>query len=196
MNDALKMQISAFVDGELPENETELLLRRLSQDAELREQVAHYLAIGRLIRQEQEAANMAGLRARIRMALGEEPAETVTQEDVVESRVMRPAAGIAIAASVALLAIIGLRQLSAPEVPVLDQPVADSGEPVLITEPAVDDVLLEMHRRHARSASDLGSSDMLSQFVTFEIREDGLVEVEPETESDEDEDELPLESAE
>ena len=39
MNDALKIQISAFVDGELPENESELLLRRLSQDIALRQQV-------------------------------------------------------------------------------------------------------------------------------------------------------------
>jgi len=37
MNEAIKMQLSAFVDGELPENESELLLRRLSQDAELRQ---------------------------------------------------------------------------------------------------------------------------------------------------------------
>ena len=40
MNEALKMQISAFIDGELPENEAELLLRRLNQDAAMRQQVA------------------------------------------------------------------------------------------------------------------------------------------------------------
>ena len=32
MNEGIEMQISAFVDGELPENEAELLLRRMSQD--------------------------------------------------------------------------------------------------------------------------------------------------------------------
>ena len=40
---------SPFVDGELPDNESELLLRRLSQDAALRQQVAEYLEIGRLV---------------------------------------------------------------------------------------------------------------------------------------------------
>ena len=50
MNDSLKLQISAFIDAELPDNETELLLRRLSQDAALRAQAAQYLAIGRAIR--------------------------------------------------------------------------------------------------------------------------------------------------
>ncbi len=35
MNEGIEMQISAFVDGELPENEAELLLRRMSEDLEL-----------------------------------------------------------------------------------------------------------------------------------------------------------------
>ena len=50
MNEALRLQVSAYVDGELPDNETELLMRRLSQDQVLRELVADYLRIGRLIR--------------------------------------------------------------------------------------------------------------------------------------------------
>ena len=40
MNDAIRMQLSAFVDGELPENEAEMLVRRMSQDVELRQEVA------------------------------------------------------------------------------------------------------------------------------------------------------------
>ena len=46
MNDALKMQISAFVDGELSDNEAEFLLRRLSQDAAMRQQVASFSKLG------------------------------------------------------------------------------------------------------------------------------------------------------
>ena len=57
MNEAIRMQLSAFVDGELPSNEAELLLRRMSQDVSLRQEVAEYLAIGRLIRAE---AGLAG----------------------------------------------------------------------------------------------------------------------------------------
>jgi len=44
------MQISAFVDGELQDLEADLLLRRMSQDVELRAEVAEFLAIGRLVR--------------------------------------------------------------------------------------------------------------------------------------------------
>lgn len=192
MNDALKMQISAFVDGELPENETELLMRRLSQDAALREQVAHYLALGRMIRQEQEAPHIGELRGRILATLGEEPDAAAAVAVEPGSRLVRPAVGIAIAASVALLAIVGLQQTVDPGVDATDSGLtagAQQAMPEGITEPAIDEAMLEMQRRHARSASDLGSSDMLSRFVTLEIRQDRLVEVEPEAGDDtEDED--------
>ena len=62
MNDAIKTQISAFVDGELPQNEAELLLRRMSHDKELRQQAAEYLALGRAMRGEKTLAGMATLR--------------------------------------------------------------------------------------------------------------------------------------
>ena len=114
MNDALRMQISAFVDGELPENENELLLRRLSQDAALRQQVAQYLAIGRLIRRDHEVPGMSEMRNRIAAALGEEPAQHHAETEVPASRFTRPAVGAAIAATVAVMAILGIRQIYAP----------------------------------------------------------------------------------
>ncbi len=63
MNDAIRMQLSAFVDGELPENEAELLLRRMSQDVELLQEVAEYLAIVRLMRAEEGLAGADRLQA-------------------------------------------------------------------------------------------------------------------------------------
>ena len=69
MNDAIKMQISAFVDGELPENEAQLLLRRMSQDRQLRQQAATYLMIGRSLRGERSVAGMTTLRERISAAI-------------------------------------------------------------------------------------------------------------------------------
>ena len=115
MNEALKMQISAFVDGELPDNESELLLRRLSQDAALRQQVAEYLEIGRLIRRDQEVAGMECGRCRIAAAIGEESGlPAVAEPETVSSSLMTPAGGIAVAAIVAAVALIGLGQLSAP----------------------------------------------------------------------------------
>ena len=69
MNEAIKMQISAFVDGELPDSEADLLLRRMSQYAELRRVAADYLELGRVMRGESSVRNIERLRERIAAAL-------------------------------------------------------------------------------------------------------------------------------
>jgi negative regulator of sigma E activity len=112
MNEAIRMQVSAFVDGELPENEAELLVRRLSQDAILRQQVAEYLALGRIMRGEISVKGSNRLRERIAAELGERPSQEAADPVPVRqgTRYVRPLAGFAIAASVAVFAILGLRQ--------------------------------------------------------------------------------------
>ena len=42
MSEQIREQVSAFLDGELPNSETELLLKRLTRDAELRESFGRY----------------------------------------------------------------------------------------------------------------------------------------------------------
>ena len=114
MNDAIKMQISAFVDGELPKSEEELLLRRLCQDKELRQQAAEYMAVGRVMRGERTVSGMAQLRQRIAAELdNQDVRHEVSAEPAARARFFRPLAGVAIAASVALAALIGLQQMSA-----------------------------------------------------------------------------------
>lgn len=186
MNDALKTQISAFVDGELPDNESELLLRRLSQDAASRAQVAQFLAIGRLIRQDVEVPGMDGLRDRIAAALGDDVEPTREQQPVVGSKFMTPVTGVAVAATVAALALLGLSQLDTTMGPDLDSAVAIDMPPSY-TEPSFQEVLanqpnaqsLEYFRRHDDSSSDLGTNGTLTRMVTFELREGELVEIEP-----------------
>ncbi|GMR17337.1 MAG: hypothetical protein BMS9Abin32_420 [Gammaproteobacteria bacterium] len=182
MNDALKLQISAYIDGELPGNESQLLLRRLSQDAALRAQAAEYLRIGRLIRREGDVPGVQLLRGRIAAALGADVETPVPAPANVEVRFMKPLFGFAIAASVALLALFGLRQLNLP--------LAPAGEAVVaagpgITEPVLDEVmdnrLLEMHRRHADLAVDIGANGVLTQLVTLELRDGELIEIAPGT---------------
>jgi anti-sigma factor RsiW len=133
MNDALRIQISAFIDGELPENESELLLRRLSQDAALRQQVSRYLEIGRLMRQDREVPGIDRLRGRIAAALGDEMEEHEDEQKVVGSALMTPTTGVAVAATVAALALVGLSQLDAPKDPVLQRAVAIDDGPALHT---------------------------------------------------------------
>jgi negative regulator of sigma E activity len=179
MNEALKMQISAFVDGELPENEAELLLRRLSQDAALRQQIAEYLEIGRLLRRDQEVPGMESLRGRISAALGDEALPETKSKAVVGSSLMTPASGIAVAATVAAIALVGLSQLTTPADQGLQEAVAIDLAPTY-TEPTADVVSqnapnqreLDLLRRHS-------DNDILYRMATFEVSED-LEQIEPE----------------
>ncbi len=186
MNDALKMQISAFVDGELTENESELLLRRLSQDATMRQLVAEYLEIGRLLRRDHEVPGMLRLREQLASELGNETQPERVRKPVVGSRFMTPASGIAVAATVAAVALFGLGQVSAPVNTGVQDAVAIDLAPAY-TEPTIEQVLatqptqrlLDLRRRHGDSAPQLGSGDILYRMATFEIREGELVEIEP-----------------
>lgn len=190
MNDALRMQVSAFVDGELAENETELLLRRLSQDAALRQLVAQYLAIGRGVRGEREIVGMVDLRGRIASALGEEqPIEAVPAAGGSPSRWLRPVAGVAVAATVAGLALVSLQTLeldgsARPEAAVAGDVVAGAGytEPSpseASSEQPASETLRQYYVRHGETSSDLGPNGILTRFVTLELRRGELVEVEP-----------------
>lgn len=154
MNDAIRMQISAFVDGELPHNEAELLLRRLCQDRDLRQQAAEYLAMGRAMRGEHVFTNMASLRERIAAELNDAGfADAAKDESPPAPRYLRPLAGFAIAAAVALVAILGLQQEA------VDTGIGGQGTPIAVD--AADDSytvpdsqydpLLDYARRHNAS---------------------------------------------
>jgi negative regulator of sigma E activity len=183
MNDSIKTQISAFIDGELPENEAELLLRRMSQDVELRQQAAEYLAMGRIIRGERLVPGMEGLRQRINAELDD---KSVQQDfDVTESggpRYMRPLTGVAIAATVALAAIFGLQQIvgvnglngspGSDSAAVVD--LADDGAYTVPDQ--VDDQLREYYLRHNASSSYLGANSINARLVTLQLRDEVIVE--------------------
>ena len=175
MNDAIKMQISAFVDGELPENEAQLLLRRMSQDRHLRQQASTYLMIGRALRGERSVAGMTSLRERIAAAIDDNAAAEDPAAMGAESpRYLRPLLGLAIAASVALVAIGGLQRTS--HVPASQPPadaVADTG--YTVPEPP-NDQLREYYLRHSASSSLFGTSSINARLVTLQLREGVLVE--------------------
>ena len=75
MSDPIREQISAFLDGELPDTETELLLKRLTRDAELRESFGRYALIGEACRGTRGSVLTRDLYVRINRAIdGESPA--------------------------------------------------------------------------------------------------------------------------
>ncbi len=191
MNDAIRMQISAFVDGELPDAEADLLLRRMSQDAELRRQASEYLEIGRVMRGEPGVAGMARLQERISAAIDDRP---VDDGDVVtdpqSGRAINPLVGIAVAASVALIALFGL-QLT-PGVDGTAEPgaetVAEAPAEAGYTVPQpLDEQLRQYYLSHGASSSELGANGMNARLVTLRLSEDALAgEEEPADAADED----------
>ena len=171
MNEGIRMQISAFVDGELPETETQLLVRRLSHDAELRQQAAEYFAIGRALRGQASVAAIGDLRARIAAAIDDRLAEQEFDEiEPVSRRYGRPLAGFAIAATVAVVAIFGLQQMTSEpgtSVESAAPAVAEGSAEDAYTVPDID-----YFRRHSEFSSEVGNNNFDFRRVNAEVSED------------------------
>src|SRR6204780_5662351 len=75
MSDQIREQVSAFLDGELPNTETELLLKRLTRDGELRESFGRYALIGEALRGAGSHILTRGFAARVNLAIDGEPAQ-------------------------------------------------------------------------------------------------------------------------
>jgi sigma-E factor negative regulatory protein RseA len=113
MTDKLDEQLSALMDDELPESERELLLRRLAVDNGLRDRWERYHLARDLLHNELPDTVDLGLSERVRAALEQEPApEVATPAAGALRQMFKPLAGLAIAVSVAALAIVGLQQLT------------------------------------------------------------------------------------
>lgn len=111
MSDPIREQVSAFLDGELPDSEAELLLKRLTRDPELRQSFGRYALIGEAIRGQASPALSAGFAQRLNRAIDGEPAVAVAPPGRTRgSRWWRPFAGAAVAAGVAAVAVVALQQ--------------------------------------------------------------------------------------
>jgi sigma-E factor negative regulatory protein RseA len=111
MSEQIREQVSAFLDGELPDSETELLLKRLTRDGELRESFGRYSLIGEAVRGPSLSLMTKGFAGRVNLAIDGEPIPANGQ--VPQSRAprwWRPFAGAAVAAGVAAVAVVALQQ--------------------------------------------------------------------------------------
>ena len=188
MNDAIRMQISAFVDGELPDSEADLLLRRMSQDAELRREAAEYLELGRVMRGESAVRGTDRLRKRISAALDDKAFDDHSTETVASPpRLIRPLVGVAVAASVALVALFGLQLTPGIDRSAgVDEGVADAaGEQGYTVPRPIDEDLRQYLLSHGASSSELGANGMNARLVSLRLSEETLVEEVPEDDSGE-----------
>jgi sigma-E factor negative regulatory protein RseA len=111
MSEQIREQVSAFLDGELPSSETELLLKRLTRDGELRESFGRYALIGEAIRGKSGALLTKGFAGRVNVAIDGEAVPANGRAALTgASRWWRPVAGFAVAAGVAAVAIVALQQ--------------------------------------------------------------------------------------
>lgn len=102
-NEAFESQLSAMVDGELRRHELPFLLRRLSHDQEAVAQLGSYFMISDAMRRQLPELMDTQLMDKIRAALEAEPAMQV--EPAAMRRLLRPLAGLGVAASVAMVAV-------------------------------------------------------------------------------------------
>ncbi|HET8691549.1 MAG TPA: RseA family anti-sigma factor [Steroidobacteraceae bacterium] len=157
MTDRIKEQLSAFLDGELPDPESALLLKRLERDDELRGALSRYSLIGAVLRSDGDVPAARQVAARVSAAIAREPFRGVQAQLPRRVAVLRSLGGLAVAAGVAFAAVMLVRGVNpgpgaAPEVvlaqapvppvqPVADDADADSGEALAVpyvTPPAAD----------------------------------------------------------
>ncbi len=137
MSEQIREQLSAFLDGELPDSETELLLKRLSRDAVLREGFGRYALIGEVMRTPDGGPLARSLVEGINRRIDGDPQVAPVIATVAKARRWwRPIAGAAVAAGVAAVAVVTLEHrtdlpltasaarplASAPSVPVAQAP--------------------------------------------------------------------------
>jgi sigma-E factor negative regulatory protein RseA len=156
MTDRIKEQLSAFLDGELPDPESALLLKRLERDDELRGALSRYSLIGAVLRSDGDVPAARQVAARVSAAIAREPARGARfVRWPGRDAWLRAAAGVAVAAGVALGAVLLVQQIESqdagsPEAVMAQadlppvQPVADDLGPldgaadIYVTPPAPD----------------------------------------------------------
>ncbi len=138
-DETLREQLSALLDDELELDQSRFLLSRLQHDRALSSTLDRYQLIQQCLRQESlDRLGDQRLRTRVRVAL-----ESATQEQPVRAaRTVngwaRPLGGVAVAASVALMAIFGVDTLrestpgnAGPSNPVAQQSTIPSLQPAM-----------------------------------------------------------------
>jgi sigma-E factor negative regulatory protein RseA len=129
MSDEIREQLSALVDDELSDVEQPLLLGRLQRDAELRACLGRYQLIGEVMRGSGDTATL-GIADRVQQALaGDIPA---TAEASGRMPLWKPVAGLAVAASVALVAILTVSPVG--ENPSGNVPLLVTADPAPVVE--------------------------------------------------------------
>jgi sigma-E factor negative regulatory protein RseA len=191
MTDPVKEQLSACLDGELPEGELDLLLKQVTRDPELHASLGRYALIGEALRGQGVVAAPADFAKSIATAVGAEPplspmTEPLTPAGRKYTQWLRPAAGFAVAAGVAALAILTLRQpADTPDVSYVAEatppaPVSETStsDPASYIVPTANSTYVPAARltnyvvAHSEYSTPLGRRSVLSGVLSEEVEDD------------------------
>ena len=111
MKDTLNEQLSALVDDELGTGEAALLLRQMGKDETLRNRFARYQLASDALKNNLPAQVDPGFHLRVQAALQDEAAPQAMPASMQFGRLLRPFAGFAVAASVAVVAVLSLQSV-------------------------------------------------------------------------------------
>ena len=187
MTDPVKEQLSACLDGELPEAELDLLLKQVHRDAHLQQSVGRYALISEVLRAGATPVPSAGFASRISQAIAAEAAEQAAPVAPAKPRQsqmprwIRPVGGAAIAAGVAAVAVLMVQpQLASnPQTEGTTTIVASSAEPGYIVPPVTPPsqipipatYLAKYVMAHSEYASPLGRRAVLSSVLSDDENE-------------------------
>ena len=158
MTDKLKAQVSAFVDDELLSAESELLVRRLCNDQDLRTAALRYTLMGDAMRGSLTAIR-ADLASNIMRAIESEP-DDMTAPMAERPRWLRVVGGGAVAATVAAVAIFALQ----PD-PVGDEPLSLASQEQAVTVPVDSDVPRQFVTPAATVVRPAGNQSRLNRYL-------------------------------
>jgi len=144
MKETKEALLSACMDGHLSAGKEREILAAIENDPELRARWMRYHMISDTLQNHLPDASDTGFPARVSLALESEPAILAPQ--ATRRNYLKPAAGLAIAASVALVAVLSLQQSQpdksfqlqpAQQVASVDAPQAPASLQVMVAEPGI-----------------------------------------------------------
>jgi len=178
MSDPVKEQLSAFLDGELPEAELGMLLRQVQREPPLQDSLGRYALTGEALRGSTFPLPSAGFAARISQAIAAEAVHTKSlalpaRRALVAPAWLRPAGGAAIAAGVAVLAVMALQPRSPDTGPVTLASVATPSDKYIVPSTATTATqlvpatyLAKYVMAHSEYALPLGRRTVLSSVLS------------------------------
>lgn len=109
MSEEIDNQLSRFADGDLDRERASFLVHRLSQDPRLKAKWSRLHLLGATLRQQSQPSLRADFSARVMARLEEtDPRPILIEPSTARPRWLRPAAGVALAASITAAMVGGV----------------------------------------------------------------------------------------